>query len=92
MFAPLYDKSYDATNETLVECEFYNQKYMVFGLQSGANAGETKLLELTKPSNITNVDTKLAYGMKSFTVKSTIRPGYHNFIGISHDGSVSEYK
>ncbi len=65
---------------------------MVFGLQSGATTGETKLLDLAKPANITNVDTKLSYGMKSYSVRSTIRPGNHNFIAISHDGGVSEYK
>ena len=62
---------------------------MVFGLQSGATAGSTKLVDLNKPTNISNGDTKLSYGMKSYSVRSTIRPGYHNFIAISHDGAVT---
>ncbi len=49
-------------------------------------------MDLAKPTNISNVDTKLSYGMKSYSVRSTIRPGNHKFIAISHDGAVSEYK
>ena len=91
-FTPVFDKPYETTAETMVKCEFVNEKFMVFGLQSGPTAGETKLLELVKPFNITSVDTKLAHGLQSYSVHSTVRPGNHNFIAMGLEASVGEYK
>ena len=64
---------------------------MVFGLKTGPNTGETRSLELSKPQNITTVDSNVALSMLSFYVRSTTYPFDHYFLGVGQDSQVSQF-
>jgi hypothetical protein len=61
-------------------------------MRSSATVGETYLLELANTSKIVKVDSKVTFSMKAFNLKPTGALSTSNYLAISRQSEVSQFR
>lgn len=88
-----FDKVYDAAGGMLTDVEFYDDKFMVFGVEvEVGKTGGTYVLEYSKPTNVTKLDAKLSFGVQVVAVKPVVATGYAYYLTVAQLGGVTQFK